>query len=75
VKDEILHGLDPVESLGGPEPRMYGEKDTAVRGEKIVHRHPPERAGAVEVEERPARAALEQLDAAPVDAERALGAR
>ena len=72
VEDQVLHRLDRVEPLGGAEPRVHGEEDPAARGEKVVDRHPPEGAGAVEIEERPAGAALEELDPAAVDGERAL---
>ena len=72
VEDQVLDRLDRVEALGGAEPRVHGEDDAAAPGEKVVDRHPPERAGAVEVEERRAGAALEQLDAAAVDGERTL---
>src|SRR5262249_14102747 len=75
VEDEVLHRLDRVKPLGVAEPRMDRQKHTVARGEEVVHRHPPEGAGAVEIKKRSARAALEQLHVAATDGERALGAR
>ena len=74
MEDQVLDRLDRVEPLGIAETGVHGEEDPTARRQEVVHRHPPEGAGAVAVKEGPAGAALEQLHAPPVDGERALPA-
>ena len=74
VEDQVLHALDRLEPFGGAEARVHGQEDPPPSGQEVVDRHPPEGPGAVEVEERTARAALEELDPPSVDGESPLRA-
>src|SRR5262249_14076916 len=74
VEDEILHRLDRLQPFGGTEAGMHGHEDPAVPGQAIVDGHPPVGAGAVQVQDRAARPALEELDLAAAAGERLLPA-
>src|SRR5207247_7406236 len=66
---------DGVQPLGLAEAGVDGQDDATVAGQEIVDGHPPVGAGAVEVDQRRAASAREELDPTVSDGERVLAAQ